>query len=298
MDNQGRVGGMNDLNGPEQWFRSLPIVTRTWFATCLILTCAGNFGMISIMSLVYNWNLITTKFEIWRFITCFGFVGKFDLSTVFGLYMLVQFSKQYENGPYNLGGGGGTADYAFALLFGMVMMLLSYPFIASSVAPIFVRNLTFYVLYIWSKRYPDLDANIWGFPIKALWLPFAYLALTVLLGNPFWDVVHGIAVGHLFYYLVDVVPLVYGKEVLHTPRFLIDYFGTGHYVPTPTAPPQQQANRGGFPAPGRVNPPPNPYRDNSNAGGNTGFGNAAARGGSARGNTGYNWGGTGRTLNG
>merc|ERR1719203_1019498 len=283
----------------QAWFRSQPIVTRTWFALSLILTCAGNFGVINIMSLVYNWTSISSKFELWRFLTPFCYVGKFDLSTVFGLYMLVNFSKQYEAGPHNTGAGGGTADYIFALLFGIVCMLFTYSIFAYNyIMPLFTRNLTFYVLYIWSKRYPTLDANIWGFPIKALWLPFAYLALTVLMGNPFWDVVHGIAVGHLYYYLVDVVPLVYGKDVLQTPRFLIDYFGTGHYVPTPTAPPQQQANRGGFPAPGRVNPPPNPYRDNANAGGNTGFGNAAARGGSARGNTGYNWGGTGRTLNG
>jgi len=267
-DNRGRVGGMDDLGGPEAWFRSQPIVTRTWFAAALILTCAGNFGVVSITSLIYHWQSIPSKFEIWRFFTPFCYVGKFDLSTVFGLYMLVNFSKQYEAGPYNTGAGGGTADYIFALLFGIGCMLLSYPFVASYIMPLFTRNLTFYVLYIWSKRYPTLDANIWGFPIKAMYLPFAYLALTVLMGNPYWDVVHGIAVGHLYYYLVDVVPLVYGKEILHTPQFLIDYFGVGEYVPP--AP----VTNAGFAAPGRVNPPADPAR-------RTG---------------GYNWGTGGRAL--
>lgn len=278
-DNQGRVGGIDDFGGPEAWFRSQPIVTRTWFALSLILTCAGNFGVINIMSLVYNWTSISSKFEIWRLLTPFCYVGKFDLSTVFGLYMLVNFSKQYEAGPYNTGAGGGTADYIFALLFGIVCMLFTYSIFAYNyIMPLFTRNLTFYVLYIWSKRYPTLDANIWGFPIKALWLPFAYLALTVLMGNPFWDVVHGIAVGHLYYYLVDVVPLVYGKDVLQTPQFLIDYFGVGEYVPpVPVANNANNARNTGFAAPGNVNAPTDPARRNTGGGG-------------------YNWGGGGRSL--
>merc|ERR1712232_1468789 len=173
----------------------------------------------------------------------------------------------------------------FALLFGIVSMLVTYSLFAYNyIMPLFTRNLTFYVLYIWSKRYPTLDANIWGFPIKALWLPFAYLALTVLMGNPFWDVVHGIAIGHLYYYLVDVVPLVYGKDVLRTPQFLIDYFGVGEYVPpvpTAAAAPRNSGfaaaapRNSGFAAPGNVNAPTDRARRNSGRGG------------------GYNWGGGG-----
>lgn len=266
--------GMNDLGGPEQWLRAQPIVTRTWFAAATVLTCAGNFGVVNVTSLIFHWQSITQKFEIMRLITPFGYVGKFELNTVFGLYMLVNNSKQYEAGPYNTGGGGGTADYVFALLFGCGVMLATYPFLAMYIAPLFTRNLTFYVMYIWSKRYPSVDANIWGFPIKALWLPFVYLALTVALGNPFWDIVHGIAVGHLYYYLVDVVPLIYGKEILHTPQFLIDYFGVGEYVPPVAAAPPRTA---GFATPGRVNAPNDPAR------------RPAARGG-------HNWGNGGRPL--
>jgi hypothetical protein len=58
--------------------------------------------------------------------------------------MLVQFSKQYEMGsPFNTGAGGGTADYAFCVLLGMAMMLLSYPFVVSffSLPPVFCKNL-------------------------------------------------------------------------------------------------------------------------------------------------------------
>lgn len=264
---------MDDLNGPEQWFRSLPVVTRYWFAAALMCTCCGNFGVVSIMKLAFFWEPLKSNFEVWRLVTPFCYVGKFDLSTLFGLYMLQQYSRQYESGgPYNTGAGGGTADYVFCLMFGCSCILLSYPLLSGFIPPIFCRNLTFFVLYVWSKRYPEVQVNIWGVPLKALWLPFALLALTLLMGNPYFDVLHGIAVGHAYYFLVDVVPLVYGKDVLHTPQFLIDYFGVGEYVPpVPNARTTGQGNNT-WAAPGRVNPPANPT------------------------STGHNWGGAGRTL--
>ncbi len=193
--------------------------------------------------------------------------------------MLVQFSKQYESGgPFNTGAGGGTADYAFCWMLGALGMLVTWPFLVGffPLPPLFCRNMIYYVLYIWSKRNPTAQANIWGFPMAAIYLPFAYLALTVFMGNPYMDMIHGIVVGHLYYFLVDVVPLVYGKDILRTPQFLIDFFGIGEYRPR-QAPvnPAPAGNRAGLgQALGR------------NAGG------AAAAGGGGE----HNWGGTGRPL--
>lgn len=76
--------------------------------------------------------------------------------------------------------------------------------------------------------------------------------------------------GHLFYFLADVVPQVYGKDLLVTPLFLIDYFGVGHYVPNQA---QREARN-------------NPYS-------NEPAGNEAGGGGPTRG--GHSWGG-GRAL--
>ena len=70
-----------------------------------------------------------------------------------------------------------------------------------------------------------------GIPVKAIYLPFAYLAMTIFMGNSYGDMCHGLAIGHLYYFLVDVVPQVQGKDLLVTPQFLIDYFGIGEYQP-------------------------------------------------------------------
>ena len=252
-------------NGPQAWFQSLPIVTRYWFGAALLTTCGANFGFFSPIKLLYIWENIWDNFEIWRFVTPFLFVGKFDFNTLMALYMLCSFSQRYEGEPYNTGAGGGTADYIFALMFGMAAIFVTFPLMGMlmPVMPLFARTLTFFVIYVWSKRHPTAPASIWGVEMKAIHLPFAYVVLSVLMGNPYSDLLHGIAIGHLYYFLVDVVPIVYQKDVLHTPQFLIDRLGVGAYV----APVEAPGARGGaaqgsnvWRPPGRVNAPQDPGR--------------------------------------
>ena len=238
-----RVHNVADAAGPDQWFRALPIVTQYWFGATMVCTLAGNFGIISPMQLIYSWPQIKNNFELWRILTPFCYAGSFSFGTLITCYMLVNMSKQYEKGgPYNTGAGGGTADYVFALMFGMVMTLITYPLVLmySFTGPIFCKSLVFFVLYVWSKRFPTQQASIWGVPVPAVYLPFAYLALTIFMGNPYMDLVHGMAVGHLYYFLAEVVPRVHGKDLLVTPQFLIDQIGIGEY--TPAAPTRNPAD--------------------------------------------------------
>ena len=214
----------------------------------MVVTLSANFSIINPYYVIFAWDAIKDKFELWRLVTCFCYAGPFDMSTLFCCYMLVQFSRQYEASPFNTGAGSGTADYSFMLLFSMIIIMVSYPFLPFNIMPIFCRNLVYCVLYTWSKRNPTSQANIWGFPLAANLLPFAYLALTVFMGQSYMDMLHGYAIGHIYYFLADVVPIVYGKDVLATPQFLINYFGVGEYRHDVQAPRPRQAGgaRGGF----------------------------------------------------
>ena len=76
-----------------------------------------------------------------------------------------------------------------------------------------------------------------------------------MMGNPYYHYVQGYAIGHIYYFTVDVVPKVYGKTLLVTPEFLISRFGVGEYIA-----PAPQRNMGAagnntWQAPGRVNAP-------------------------------------------
>lgn len=251
------------------WFHSLPFITRYWFGATVATTLGGNFEIITPMMLIWEWKQVKEKFELWRVLTSFLYAGPFKFGTVILVYMLYNMSSEYEKGPYNTGAGGGTADYIFALIFGSSVLLVTYPFMKwfFPVPPLFCRNLVFFVMYLWSRRNPTAQSNIWGIPIPGVWLPFAYLALAVVTGDSGFDIIHGLIVGHLYYFLVDVIPEVQGREVLVTPSFLIERFGVGQYRPQEEAPavPTNQAQPGRQPA----------GRGPSNA---------------------YQWGGTGRRL--
>jgi Derlin-2/3 len=228
------VQNVNDGPGATEWFRSLPVITQYWFGGTIICTLAGNFGVISPSQFVWAWGAIKSRFELWRALTCFCYAGPFAFETLITIFMLYTMSLRYEQGsPFNTGAGGGTADYAFALLFAMTVMLITFPLVVGffPIPPVFSKNLVYFVMYVWSKRNPTAQANIWGIPMQAIYLPFAYLGLTVFMGNPYFNLLHGLAVGHLYYFLVDVFPQVYGKDLLVTPNFLIDKFGVGQYRP-------------------------------------------------------------------
>mmetsp|Transcript_13177 Transcript_13177/g.36440 ORF Transcript_13177/g.36440 Transcript_13177/m.36440 type:complete len:290 (-) Transcript_13177:135-1004(-) len=226
------IGGVGDAQGPDSWFKSLPVITKYWFGATLVMTLGVNFGVIPASSIVYFWESVSSRFEVWRMLTCFLYAGKFEFNTLIGLMLLVQFSERYEKGgPFNTGAGGGTADYAFMLMIMMGMTLLTYPIMlmVAPIPPIFARNLIYGVLYAWSKRHSTSQANIWGIPVPAIYLPYAYIAMTVFMGGAYMDMLHGMAMAHIYYFLADVVPQVQGRDFLVTPQFLIDYFGVGQY---------------------------------------------------------------------
>jgi len=233
--------GVEDTGGPKEWFEALPILTKYWFGATAVCTLAGNLGMFHPGKLLWNWEAIIHGFELWRIVTCFCYAGAFYFRTLMLIVTQVMFSQRFESaGPFNTGAGGGTADYAFMLLFGALFMLLTKP-LANMYWPIgsyYQENLTMFVVYVWSKKFPNVNMSFWGVPIQGFWMPWVYWAFAVFTAAPWRSMVHGYMCGHIFYFLVDVVPNAYGKDILFTPQFLIDQFGIGHYVgaATPRAP--------------------------------------------------------------
>ncbi|KAJ1474197.1 Der1-like family-domain-containing protein [Baffinella frigidus] len=76
-------------------------------------------------------------------------------------------------------------------------------------------SLTFMMVYVWARRKPPPNTfpmNFLGlFNFPAPWLPWVLLAFSALLGaSPVVDLV-GILVGHVYYYLEDIVPRMPGR---------------------------------------------------------------------------------------
>lgn len=221
---------LEDVNGPAQWYESLPFVTRHWFSSAVLTTFFVNMGIIPIDKVYFSYELLTENFEIWRVLSNFFWIGPFKLGTLFNLFMLYRYSISYETMTgFNTGGGGGTADYIFMLLFGAVGILASG--ILFDLGPFYSQALIDYVMYIWCRRDPTGMVNIWGIPLQAMYLPFVILALQLFMGNPYVLMIQAFVVGHTYYFLVEIVPKMYAKMYLQTPEILISCFGIGEYQP-------------------------------------------------------------------
>ena len=147
----------------EEWFNSVPKITRTWFVLALGTTIFTEVGSINPYSLIFLPENILYKFEVWRLFTPFIFFGGFGFPFAMQLYFLIKYSGDVEANPFSTTQGafvGGTVDYAFCLLImGVTMMVIGY---FASMA-VLGSPLVFSVLYLWSRKNENQVMNFWGF---------------------------------------------------------------------------------------------------------------------------------------
>jgi Derlin-2/3 len=98
------------------------------------------------------------------------------------------------------------------------------------------------IVYVWSRHNPDTPVSLMGvIQLKAFWLPWALMLLTMLMGgSPVADFL-GILVGHLYYFLSSLHPAAGGGDYVRTPAWFkrsIDhvYGGYGFVNPNYQAP--------------------------------------------------------------
>lgn len=241
------------MSSPEEWFRSLPPITRTWLAVAFSTTVLVQTGYLSPATLAFLPDKLFVG-ELWRLITPFIYVGEFGMPFVMNLFFLVRYSSAYEANPYALCAGGTvpqgcTADYVFALMCNSLVLLA----VALYMGLYFMGPpLVFSVLYLWSKKNAEVPVSFWGFNFKGAHLPFALMAMSVLMGaSPLLDVI-GVVAGHCFYFAAEVLPLKYGHQVLTTPQWLIravDWINDTNTVQTTPNGPRvipPARNQGGF----------------------------------------------------
>lgn len=154
-----------------------------------------------------------------------------------------------EQDGFNVGAGGGSADFAFTLLFGITAIeaLMLTLFYRPVILPF--DALLFYVIYVWSRKHPTMSVSMWGVAITGVYVPWVMVSMYVLVGAPVFLALLGIAVGHLFYFLVDVLPDMHDVDLLRTPKFLVNLLGFGSDGPT------GHSAQAGMAAPGNVRPP-------------------------------------------
>lgn len=204
----------------QSWFNSVPLVTKVLVVSTLVTGAATTFQFLSPETLVLDWTFLIDRFEVWRLCTPFIYAGPFSFNFALHVLTLYENCRRYESNPFNTGAGGNTADFLWMVIISMAVLLL-----VSLVIPTWVLSdeLLFTILYVWSRRDPEIMLNILGFKFKALYLPWVFTGIRLVMGGSITVPLVGIAVGHLYYFLVDILPRTNGLNIIKTPRFCVDF---------------------------------------------------------------------------
>lgn len=134
------------------------------------------------------------------------------------LYFFTNFGAKLENHPRFTQKPG---DYVYFLL--IITFLVSFVSLLASWPrgyPLTGPSVIFAVIYYWSRCEPESRLSIWGFEVKGFQLPFALIFVTLLMGGDVWKDIVGLAAGHIYFFVKDVVPQTFNVDLLSTPYFV------------------------------------------------------------------------------
>ena len=142
-----RIAGAADGPSPADWFNSLPPVSRSFGAACVLTTLLFSLGMVNPMTIFLSWELIVSKFHIWRLLTNFVFIGKFSFNFFIYVMMIARYTCVLEKTTFQ----NRTDDFVFMNLFGMVAMLALTALVPMAYSPFLSGSLIFMHCYLWSR---------------------------------------------------------------------------------------------------------------------------------------------------
>ncbi|KAJ0921059.1 putative derlin, Rhomboid-like superfamily [Helianthus debilis subsp. tardiflorus] len=209
----------------EDWYKQMPIITRSYLTAAIVTTIACTLEIISPHILYLNPKLVVEQLQIWRLITNFLYFRNLDLDFLFHMFFLSRYCKLLEENSFR----GRTADFFYMLLFGATVLTTTVliggmiPYLSESFATIFFlsNSLTFMMVYVWCKQNPLIHMSFLGIvTFTAGYLPWVLLGFSVLVGASVWVDLLGIIAGHAYYFLEDVYPKITGRRPLKTPSFI------------------------------------------------------------------------------
>ncbi|XP_031495394.1 derlin-1 [Nymphaea colorata] len=225
------------MSSPGEYYASLPPVSKAYGTICVLTTALFHLGLVNPYYIALIYSEVLQRFQIWRLITNFFFLGKFSINFGIRLLMIARYGVQLEQGPF----ARRTADFLWMMIFG-ASCLLAFSIVPQMRSYFLGVSLVFMLLYVWSREYPNAQINIYGLvTLKAFYLPWTMLALDVIFGSPLLPDLLGIVAGHLYYFLTVLHPLAGGRNIMKTPVWvhkLVARWGIGVQAASPVQPSQ------------------------------------------------------------
>lgn len=201
----------------EQWYFSIPIVTRVFLTLSLALSVAVTYDIVSPINLFYSHTLVWHEKQYWRLLTSLIYFDQLSVNAFFHLHFFYMFSQRLEEHHYL----GNSFHYLYALVRGAAALFALSRFVDITFPS---QPLVMMVLYMWSRRYPDERMMLYFmFQVTAPFLPLAMLALNYMMGGStshLYVDMAGMLVGHVLWYFSDVFPKIAGFDPMAPPHFI------------------------------------------------------------------------------
>ena len=198
-------------------FNESPKITKILVLSSFGISVLVWSGLINTLDIYLNFYLIFHKYEIWRILTTFLYFGEFNLNLILHMFIFFRDSKILERKIFQ----GNSADYLYFILFCMIFLLLLSPITKT----LFLStSLNFAMMYYWGRKSKMTNVEFMGvFTFRAPYLSIFYLMISFLLGYEYKELIIGIIVGHVYFFLKEILPRIKGVKgikLLETPKIV------------------------------------------------------------------------------
>jgi len=200
----------------EAWWAALGPIAKGSVIAPSAIALAVSLGIAPPFLFILIWDRVINDFEIWRLVTSAVFFGKFSFAFLMNVAMFVVYQRRHEEDF-----GPRLCDHVYMLTV-LLTTLLTVSYFMDMMVLSF--SLTMALIWIWCKRHEDAVLSVYGFSFKGQHFPFVMLLVHLLLGQSIVDDIVGIIVGHLFYFLKDMLPQTNGLRLLETPSWVEKWF--------------------------------------------------------------------------
>ena len=174
------------------WLSELPIVTRTYLLSSVVLCFATTLGIVGphhfmLPSRLSDW------WQLWRVIGSCVYSGSFGFGFLFHCYFLTSSSERLER-RFNT-----TIGYCWYIIGSLILLLGPFWLFGN---PLPSDGLFSVIIFTSCRSNPDqvMSFMFFDIKIKAIYFPLLLTVLHVVMGSsPFSDVA-GYVVGHLYIY--------------------------------------------------------------------------------------------------
>ena len=192
-------------------------ITRTILFSAVALMILAQMKIVDPIDLFYDFDLIKENKQYYRFLTSILYFGSLDINTIMRIYGFVNFASLVESALFC----GKPANYMMFLLFTATLSFISAAFTNEI---FFGSTLASVCFYYFSKHFSKQSIQLLGFPIAvpASVVPYIYVVLAYVRGGARAMIpdVLGIVIGHLYYYIHDVLAIRFGTSYLEAPQFM------------------------------------------------------------------------------